>query len=234
MIRGDVGGGHPLSTSRLSVDRRTPRCALPVGRGFAPSFGAHGMQSSRPSVRHSRTVLTCLHHVSSSCRTAARSQGAASSRSRASWRGSRTRLLLDVVAHAVPGESGLAADVEDTESAFEQSEAPVKIKWNVGSAEHSSSEAGEPARPHAVHRQVCRHPAAGEFVRGDRAAGAHSAVEVVWSTHLRRRLATICTHMINKSFRRVTVCHDALGEGRAPTWSQRRQSQRRRERAEVS
>src|SRR5690606_29155241 len=94
---------HGSSTNRPSFERPTQRLSLLVGRRSGSSLAAQGSPKSRPRVRQSLTVLTCLHCASSSCRTAARSDVAPSRTSRASWSGWRTPTSLSNSKTALSG-----------------------------------------------------------------------------------------------------------------------------------
>ena len=63
---------HGLSTSRPSADRDTQGRLLPFGSVPGSSLAAHGDEASRPSCRHSRTVLTLEQCCNSSRSTSAR------------------------------------------------------------------------------------------------------------------------------------------------------------------
>ena len=63
---------HGLSTNNPSADRETQARSLPVGNWAGSNLAAQGSDSSRPSCRHSRTVLTLVQCCSSSRSTSAR------------------------------------------------------------------------------------------------------------------------------------------------------------------
>ena len=64
--RVEIGLVHGFSTSRPSPDRDTQRRSLlPVGNVPGSSLSAHGIKSSCPSCRHSRTVLTLVQRCKS-------------------------------------------------------------------------------------------------------------------------------------------------------------------------
>lgn len=70
--RFEVDRLHGLRTRRPSADWDTQGRWLPIGRSFGSSWVTHGREPSRPSCRHSRTVLTLLQCCSSSRSTSAR------------------------------------------------------------------------------------------------------------------------------------------------------------------
>ena len=68
----EIGLVHGLSTSRPSAERDTQGRSLPVGSVAGSSLAAQGSDASRPSCRHSRTVLTFVQRCNSSRSTSAR------------------------------------------------------------------------------------------------------------------------------------------------------------------
>src|SRR5579885_1803508 len=85
---------HGFSTRRPSAERDTHGRSLPLGNWDGSSLLAQGWESSRPSCRHRRTVLTLVQRLSRSLSASARKLELLSTSSRASCSDCRTPTSL--------------------------------------------------------------------------------------------------------------------------------------------
>ncbi|OGA26425.1 MAG: hypothetical protein A2W81_02780 [Betaproteobacteria bacterium RIFCSPLOWO2_12_61_14] len=86
-------------------------------------------------------------------------------------------LLRDVLAHAVPFQRRLAADMKSGDLLLEHDEARVQRQGFTGSAIDPPSQSLEPTRAGIVDREIGRDPELGELRRGDRGTHGQTGIE---------------------------------------------------------